>query len=271
MSFTFVRQTVCQSVVFEGIGLHSGIPVRVTVHPSRQGIAFRRGAERWPAKPEHVTDTTRCTRLGSVSTVEHLMSALAGLGVTDAEVEVEGPELPSLDGAAATFCLGLLDQGLCEVGEAVLEGPFSRVFCRDGESRISVASGEGRWRYTFSTDGRWPGSMSFECVLTPQSYLAEVAPAKTFAFEEELPMIRAAGLGQGLGETNAFLIGPEGLLGAAQFADEPARHKMLDLIGDLYLSGVPPQALSVTAERNGHRANVEAAARLARSVTVRLG
>ena len=95
---SYTRKTLQSDVVMEGLGLHSGIPVKVHIYPGDQGIAFRRGDERVLAKPENVTDTTRCTTLGPVSTIEHLMSAFAGLEITDAEVEVDAPELPGLDG-----------------------------------------------------------------------------------------------------------------------------------------------------------------------------
>jgi len=104
--------------------------------------------------------------------------------------------------------------------------------------------------------------------IEPESFLREIAPARTFCFSEELPHLEAAGLGRGLGPNSAFAIGPEGFEGAVRFANEPARHKLLDLIGDLSLSGVPPGALDVTAQRSGHRANVEFARRIAGAVTI---
>src|SRR5437868_1120495 len=105
------QSTVRSDVVFEGLGLHGGQPVRVVVHPGEGGIWFRSGPERVAALPQNVSDTTRCTRLGPVSTIEHLMSAFAGLEITDAEVEVEGGELPAMDGSAAPFARRLLESG----------------------------------------------------------------------------------------------------------------------------------------------------------------
>jgi UDP-3-O-acyl-N-acetylglucosamine deacetylase len=218
--------------------------------------------------PENVTDTSRCTRLGEVSTVEHLMSALAGLGVTDAEVEVEGDELPAMDGCSLAFYQGVSAVGLSDLGEARVDGPFERVFHVDGDVKIAISSGNGHWRYEFECGERWPHSQHFE-VLSLNNYADEVAPARTFAFEEEMEMIRKAGLGKGLDETTAFVIGASGYINQTRFDDEPARHKALDLIGDLYLSGVPPQLLNVVAQRSGHRTNVAAAAKLREHATIK--
>lgn len=262
----FVRRTVTDSARFEGRGLHSGAPVYVAVHPGSGGIAFRRGPSRWVAVPENVTDTSRCTRLGEVSTIEHLMSAFAGLGVTDAEVEVGGDELPAMDGCSVAYCNGLLAVGLTETGEAKVDGPFERVFHVDGDVKIAISAGNGHWRYEFECGDRWPHSQHFE-VLSLATYPDDVAPARTFAFEEEMEMVRKAGLGKGLDETTAFVIGKEGYVNATKFDDEPARHKMLDLIGDLYLSGVPPQLLNVVAQRSGHRTNIAAAMKLREHIT----
>ncbi len=94
------RRTLLEPVRFEGLGLHSGVPVLMVVHPSSEGICFRLGSDRISATPDNVTDTRRCTRLGSIGTVEHLMSAFAGLEITDAEVELDAPEVPGMDCSA---------------------------------------------------------------------------------------------------------------------------------------------------------------------------
>ncbi len=263
---SFVRTTVSDSVLFEGFGLHSGVPVKVTVHPGQDGIAFRQGGTRIEAKPENVSDTTRCTQLGTVSTIEHLMSAFGGLGITEAEVEVDGPELPALDGCSLEFALGLQGAGRNELGAREFEGPFARVYVKDDPVVVAIAQGEGHWRYRFVSDDRWFKEQVLDLVINQDSYLAEIAPARTFGFEEELEQIRALGLAKGLNETNAFVIGRENYLNPVKFDDEPVRHKLLDLIGDLMLAGIPVDQLSVTAERSGHKANVAAAMKLAESV-----
>lgn len=197
------------------------------------------------------------------------MSAFAGLGVTDAEVEVIGAELPALDGAAASYVEGLISAGLEACGTLNVRGPYARVFYRDEAVKISIGSGEGHWEYRFVTaPERFPGEQVCALRLDPESYAAEIAPARTFAFEEEIGPLRAAGLGLGLDERSALVLGLRGYNNPPKYVDEPARHKLLDLLGDLYLSGVPPILLNVVAERSGHTANVKAAARLAEATEI---
>jgi len=262
VAVSFVRRTVKSRVRLEGFGLHSGTPVEIFVEPSSSGIWFRCGPERVEARPENVTDTSRCTRLGGISTIEHLMSAFAGLGVTDAEVVLSSPELPALDGASAVYVAAMKAVGFEDVGSATFR-LFERVFFIEDPIRIGVAKGDGHWRFDFECGERWPGSQSFVCFVSGPTYATDIAPARTFAFEEEVEPIRAAGLAKGLDATSALVLGVAGYVNEPKWPDEPARHKLLDLIGDLYLAGVPPFLLNVVATRSGHRTNVEAAKRLA--------
>lgn len=268
MNLIFERLTVADSITFEGNGLHSGVPVSATVHPGTEGIAFRSGSSRWMAAPHEVTETVRCSRLGSIATIEHLMSAFAGLGITDAEVEVTGGEMPAAGGSALLFVDGLKSVGMASIGELEVTPPFARVFLKSEQHSLAIGAGSGHWRYDFVTSECWPGRQSFEAQLTPELYTASIAPARTFVFEDELAGVQLAGLGQGLDERSALILGQVGYVNASLFPDEAARHKLLDLIGDLYLSGVPIQAVDVIAERSGHTANVEAAAKLALASTV---
>lgn len=263
------RMTLAGTAHFEGRGLHSGIPVQLAVKPGDSGIAFWSGRTRIPATAENVTDTSRCTVLGEVATIEHLMSALSGLGFTDAEIEVEGPELPALDGSAALFAEGLIAAGRTEIGKLEIEGPFARVYHVDGDVKIAIARGEGHWRYDYETGDRWPHSQSVEWSGSPSEYRQQISPARTFAHESEIAMIREAGLAKGLDETSALVIGDKGYVNQERFSDEPARHKLLDLIGDLALAGVPASALGVVGTRSGHRTNVAAAVKLAQHVRIR--
>lgn len=261
---TYTRKTLAQAVSFEGLGLHTGVPVKVTVHPGEEGIGFRLGGNRVAAHPANVTDTTRSTKLGEIGTVEHLMSAFAGLEITDAEVELDAPELPGMDGSSKGYVQSLLAAGFTELGEAEVPALFTRVFLQEDDgTKLAIAKGHGHWRYVFTTPDRWPGEQAFEAEDVTASYAEAIAPARTFAFAEEIPFIIQAGLGKGLDETSALILGIEGYKNESRFDDEPARHKLLDVIGDLYLAGVPLRALSVVAERSGHRANVHAAKMLA--------
>jgi len=269
MTRSYPRYTVSAAVSWAGHGLHGGQAVKVTVHPGSDGLAFRVGHQRTPATPENVTDTRRCTTLGDISTIEHLMSALAGLDYTDAEIEVEGGELPALDGSATEYVDGLLNAGRASVGTLEVEGLFKRVFTGEDEVKVAIAAGDGEWCYEYDCSPRWPGQQVVTYQVTPEVYQAEIAAARTFAFEEEVEPMRALGLGMGLDENSCLVLGAAGFVNGARFPDEPARHKLLDLIGDLALAGVPVAALDVSAHRSGHRVNVVAAQRLAASVTIR--
>lgn len=260
---TMKRRTVAREIRFEGLGLHSGVPVEVILHPAEDGIHFRYGGARRRAIPENVTDTARCTRLGEISTIEHVMSALCGLEITDVEVEVTAPELPGLDGSAAGYVAGIESIDLDEVE---VEPPFPRVFLQAGETKIAIGRGEGRWRYDLIYDDHWPGAQSYESGGVIADYAAEIAPARTLVLEEEVDQAWAAGLGRGLNQDSVLILGASGYVGHSRFPDEAARHKLLDLLGDLYLAGIPARLLNVAAVRSGHRTNVEAAARLAAAV-----
>ncbi len=257
------RSTLRASARLSGLGLHSGRPVDVAIHPGREGIWFRHGKERVRAHPENVADTARCTRLGGISVVEHVMAAFAGMGITDAEVELSQPELPGLDGSAAPYVAALKEAGTENLGEVELRDPFSRVFAHSGDSKVAIAAGSGHWRYSFVREESWVGTQVFEASSVSESFSDEIAPARTIAFEVELPHLERLGLGRGLDRKSCVIVGPAGYGNQPRFADEPARHKLLDAIGDLYLAGVPIGLLDVAARRSGHKLNVEAAAKLA--------
>ena len=246
------RRTLVEPVILTGLGLHSGHPVTVTIHPADSGIAFRCGGSRVVAAPSSVTSTSWHTKLGDIGTVEHLMSAFAGLGITDAEVELSYPELPGLDGSAAGYVAVLRTQPLDEA-EVLL--PRNEIVVDAPGVSIKAQAGSGVWTYTF---GHGAGTQTFTCRL-PRDYPAEVAPARTTAIADQVPALVAQGLGQGLDMSSVVLVGPDGYANTPRFPDEPARHKLLDLVGDVYLTGVPVGLLDVTASFSGHTTNVRLA------------
>jgi len=193
---TFPRRTLTNPARFEGLGLHTGTPVVMTVHPGEAGIRFRLGSEIIAATPENVSDTTRCTRIGPVSTIEHIMSALAGLEITDAEVELTSPEVPGMDGSAGPYVEEILRVGTTDFGEQGAPKLYRRVFLKNG-AEIAIAKGSGHWRYTYETGPRWPGTQTFESRDVVTDYRESIAFARTFALSEELPTIQKMGLGRG--------------------------------------------------------------------------
>lgn len=256
------RRTVAGKVLWEGPGLHSGVPTTVVLHPGEEGIWFRYGQNRWRACPAEVTDTRRSTKLGEISTIEHLMSALGGLEVTDAEIEVSESELPAAGGSAAEYVQGMMDVGFVDLPDREVKDLFARVFVQEGDAKIAIAAGHGHWAYRYDVGERWPGLQEVELRGLPEGYAEQIAPARTFGLIEELPHLERLGLARGLDEQSALVLGAEGYENAPRFPDEPARHKLLDAIGDLYLAGVPIRYLDVVGERSGHQANVQAAAKL---------
>lgn len=256
---TVNRRTIKSDCAFSGRGLHSGEPVQVRLLPGSEGIQFRCGSETVDALPANVTDTSRCTVLGSIRTVEHLMSAFAATGITDALVELSYPELPGLDGSARDYWLAISESGFEDLGTRDLNDIYTRLYVQADDVKIAVGKGTGHWRFDFVTDGRWPSEQTFDCPEVLSRYGSDIAPARTTVFADEIERAQAAGLGRGLDEFSVVVIGQSGYESPVRFDDEPARHKLLDLIGDLYLSGVPIDHLNVVGYRSGHRRNVEMA------------
>lgn len=264
----YKRRTLAQTVRFSGVGLHSGVPVDVVVRPGDQGIGFWVDGRRTPADPGQVTNTVRCTQLaGPVATVEHIMAAFAGLEITDAEVELSSHELPAMDGSAGPYVEALVAGGTEPLPGGWIERPFARVFVQEKSCKLGISAGHGVWRYTFACGDRWPVTQIFETKDVTADFASQIAPARTFGFEEEIPELIERGLARGLDLEKALVLGAGGYNNAERFSDEPARHKLLDAIGDIYLAGVPVRTLNASFERTGHRAHVLAAQRLSAAVT----
>lgn len=264
MTKSYPRLTLKDSVTLKGPGLHTGEPTQVTLHPGENGFVFNQNGTKTEAKPENVTDTSRCTMLGTIGTVEHVLSALAGLGLTDAEIEVQGSELPAADGCALPYVEAINQVGTAPCGTLEVEGPFARVFHVVDNTRVkyAIGLGEGYWRNLYELDDYFTGAQEYELAWTPEKYAQEIAPARTVVLEHEIEAVKALGLGKGLDESSCLAIGKTNYLNPARFPDEPTRHKLLDLIGDLALTGIPIAHLDVVGEWTGHKHNLEAAQKL---------
>jgi len=260
-----LQATLRDSIEFAGIGLHTGQPARVRIFPARAGagLSFRlNNAVTFPARGEYVVDTRRATVLGSgehtVSTVEHLLSAMVGMGVDNALIAVDGPEIPVMDGSAKVFADAIL-----AVGTATLTEPRQRFIVteplvfRDGDKTLIVTP-SSTFRVRMTVDYPAPvGSQFVDVEIDPANYAAEVAPARTFGFLHEVEALIRRGLAQGGTLDNA--VGP---LAPLRMNDEPARHKILDLIGDFALLGAYPQC-EVIAIKSGHKLHCTAVRELA--------
>lgn len=270
------QQTLRTRFTLEGVGIHSGAWGRVTVHPAEAdtGRVFRLGAVSLPAHVSFVVDTARCTTLGvegvRVSTVEHLLSALHGCGIDNAVIEVSGPEIPILDGSALPFFEAILSAGICGQG-----GTPRRLRLREpvevgeGGSLLTAKPADGCTLEVTTTFDGWPeGSTTLHARLDPEDtarYGTEIAPARTFAFRQEVEALLAAGLAQGGSLENALIITPpDGFSTPLRLPAEWCAHKLLDLIGDLALLDARLN-MKLSALRPGHRINAHFARTLLQS------
>lgn len=267
------QHTLNSTYTFSGKGLHTGKPVTMQLLPAPEdyGIVFQRtdlGDDVLVhARVENVIQTRRCTTLSErgvkIITAEHLLSALSALGVDNALVQIDAAEVPILDGSARPYVEAICEHGLieqpAECRQILVDKPFVYEDPRSG-SRIAFEPAAD-----FSVDVTI--DFKSQVIGTQQAhwdrsvdYAREIAPCRTFCFRKEVRMLRFLGLIKGGSLDNALVVDePRGYLGdpVLQFPDEPARHKLLDLLGDLALAGRPIQG-HITAYKPGHKANTTA-------------
>lgn len=266
-----LRQRTLKSLInASGVGLHTGKKVRITLRPAPAdtGIVFRRVDLASPVDVPAHAQLVGESRLAStlikddvkVHTVEHLMSAFGGLGVDNAYVDLDAPELPIMDGSASPFVL-LIQQAGIEVQAAAKKflRVTRRVEVKDGDKWARLEPYEG-YRLSFSIDFRHPvierSTQAVTVDFAETSYLKEIARARTFGFMHEVEDLRDNGLALGGGLDNAVVLDEYRVLNTEglRFADEFIRHKLLDAIGDLYLLGKPLLG-AFTAHKSGHALN----------------
>jgi UDP-3-O-[3-hydroxymyristoyl] N-acetylglucosamine deacetylase len=260
------QRTVAKRVSCTGVGLHSGKPATLTLAPASPdaGISFVRmdlGIE-VPARNDFVVDTMLSTSIANgkarIATIEHVMAALLGMGIDNCRVEVDGPEIPILDGSAAPFVCLIHEAGVKTqpVGKRylVIDQP---VEIRDGD-KLARLDPSDAFSVRFTADFNHPliTNQGFQITVTDRAFEREVARARTFCFRKDIERMQAAGLARGGSLENAIVVddfsilNPEGL----RFSDEFARHKVLDAIGDLALCGLPIVG-ALTAVKSGHAMN----------------
>lgn len=262
------QRTLDHSIRCSGIGLHSGKKIELILHPADvdTGIVFVRsdlGVE-IKGHVSSVVDTRLCTTIGqgeaTISTVEHIMSALAGLGIDNARIEVSGAEVPVMDGSASPFmfliqCAGIAEQ---EKPKKVLR-ILKRVAISDGNKSCALYPASG-FRVSYLLD--YPHPMLSNCQVSfdfsRQGYAREVSRARTFGFIHEVEALQKAGLALGGSMDNAVVLDKYGVLneGGLRYSDECARHKVLDTVGDLFLAGYPIVG-AFEGERSGHAMNCQ--------------
>ena len=257
-----MEQTLAAPVEFSGVGLHSGAPVsmRLLPAPAGSGIVFRRtdldnfeiaAIGRNVAKVSYATSLMRQGVL--ISTTEHLLSALIGMGVDNVIVELDNLELPILDGSSLPYVLAFRQAGIrTQRRQREVIRVLKPVEVRDGNKFIGVYPSEG-YRIDYSIDFPAPiGRQSARIDLAAETYGALIASARTFGYKADESKLKDMGLIRGASPENAIVLGPDGPEnGPLRFPDEYVRHKVLDLIGDLALAGKRIEG-HVMAERAGH-------------------
>lgn len=266
--------TICSPIEFSGVGLHSGAPVhmRLLPAPAGSGVVFRRtdldGFEisaigRNVAKVSYATSLMRQGVL--ISTTEHLLSALLGMGVDNVIVEVDNLEIPILDGSALPYIRAFRQAGLkSQRRRRHYLRILKDVEVREGDKFIGVYPGEG-YSVSYLIDFPAPiGRQGFVVDIATGAYEREIAPARTFGFREDEQKLRDMGLIRGATEESVIVLTRQGVQnGALRFPDEFVRHKVLDLIGDLALAGHHILG-HVVAERAGHAMHTALVSRLLR-------
>lgn len=259
-----------------GVGLHSGQTTTIRLRPAVEpGIVFIRSdlpgqprlklADLWLDGPAFRTTLKRGP--AEVHTIEHFLSALAGLSITNIEVLIDGAELPGMDGSAKPYAEALLAAGIStqpdlDVDVVTVREPIS---IEEKGARLTIEPwAEGLFvSYELYYPNEPLAQGRLELTVTAETYLREIAPARTFCLKREAEALLAAGFGKGAGTHNTLVLENGKVLDATlRFPDEPVRHKIADLLGDLYLLGRPLRG-RLKAERSGHRLNRLLAHRLA--------
>lgn len=250
-----MQSTLKSAVKFTGVGLHSGAPVRMVVNPASAdyGIWFRRidvtsGDAMIPARWDAVVPSRLCTLVAnpsgvSVSTIEHVMAALAGCGIHNALIEIDGPEVPILDGSSVPFVEAFLARGLREQSAPVRAiRILEAIEVREGEALARLDPADD-FEIDFAIDFSEAaiGRQQKQLNMANGAFVRELCDSRTFCRQQDVDAMRANGLALGGTFENAVVFEGDRILspGGLRHADEPVRHKMLDALGDLSLAGGP--------------------------------
>lgn len=277
------RKTIAGNATLDGRGLFSGKHATITFKPSDRGLTFIRAdvAASIPVHSDAVTSTAvhgghlsgppRSTNLARghayVATVEHALSALSGLGITDCDIEIDGLEVPIFDGSAQPFVEAIQRAGIRDVeGElepVTIEQPIKLEHMN--ASIVAEPREQPGWSIAYNLDYGASASIPAQTATwdgSADAYIREIAPARTFCLEHEATALQRAGLFEGLTPADMLVVGPDGPIdNTYRFDPEPAAHKLLDVIGDLALAGRPIQA-NIVATRSGHQMNQRLASAL---------
>lgn len=266
------QHTIGKDVTYKGLGLHSGMPVTMTMHPAAPGagIIFKRsdlpGGPEVPAQSRYITNTLRATTLekgeAKVFTVEHVLSALYALQIDNCVIEMDSPEPPVGDGSAKTFCDMVQEAGIETQDEMIPILTLDTSVAVYEDNKFITALPYDGLRITFTSINPHPllGTQMRDVVIDHDSYMKEIAPARTIGFTWELEAMRKMGLGKGGTLENAVVYSETECLSQLRFPDELVRHKILDILGDISLVG--PLHAHIIAVLGSHKLNAELSEKL---------
>jgi UDP-3-O-acyl N-acetylglucosamine deacetylase len=269
------QQSVRSPVSLDGIGLHSGETVKMTVSPAAAdtGILFRASdGTLIPANADHVVDTNSATTVGAfgvrVRTIEHLMAAAAALGIDNLMVDIDGPEVPAADGSAKPFVDLLRSAGRVSLAAPRRPITISQPIRVGTESRWIEVLPADSLRISYTLDNNHPiiGLQAGTFGISEEVFCDELAAARTYGFLRDVPAMRQNGLARGGSLENAIVVGKRSVLNdSLRFPDEFVRHKILDLVGDLFLLGRPLRA-HVVGRNAGHALNYQLVAAIQKAL-----
>ena len=266
------QHTIGKDVTYKGLGLHSGMPVTMTMHPAAPGtgIIFKRsdlpGGPEVPAQSRYITNTLRATTLekgeAKVFTVEHVLSALYALQIDNCVIEMDSPEPPVGDGSAKTFCDMVEEAGVETQDEMIPILTLDTSAAVYEDNKFITALPYDGLRITFTSINPHPllGTQMRDVVIDHDSYMKEIAPARTIGFTWELEAMRKMGLGKGGTLENAVVYSETECLSQLRFPDGLVRHKILDILGDISLVG--PLHAHIIAVLGSHKLNAELSEKL---------
>jgi UDP-3-O-[3-hydroxymyristoyl] N-acetylglucosamine deacetylase len=268
MHFMRLQRTLKKEACFEGIGLHTGRYCMVCLKPAPRdtGVMLLRKDKEIAIKASinSVTDTAFATTIGyngsKIRTVEHILAALAGLGIDNVFIEVTGPEIPILDGSSTELTSLILKAGIAKQSKRRPHIKIKKpIILTDGHAEIAAFPYEGRHiTYRIHFNHHLLGEQKLGLELTEENFVMEIAPARTFGFLKDVQYLKANGFAKGGSFENAIILGENGVMNSTglRFKDEFVRHKILDLIGDLSLLGFPIHG-HIIANKSGHTTNVK--------------
>ncbi|MFA5032372.1 MAG: UDP-3-O-acyl-N-acetylglucosamine deacetylase [bacterium] len=262
-----MQATIKKIISFEGIGIHTGTYGKMVVMPAPEntGIVFNCNGHSIPASIDYVCDTIHGVNLKhnniEIKSCEHILSTLYGMGITNAIIElIEGKEIPAMDGSSKAF-VESIEIATQTIAKRVVK-PTEPIFMTTKDSAIFLSPAD-EFKISFVAEYNYPGftPQYKSLVISPEVYANEIAPSRTYTFTGWVENLKKQGLIQGGSMENALIMDENGALNGLRFPDEPVRHKMLDIIGDIALAGVSLKCW-IFGIKSGHSLNCELARRL---------